>query len=97
MTRVVNLRRTGDYDVYIGRAGHGQSGYFGNPFNDGTRESNIERFRTYFLERVESDPVFRSRVLALKGKRLACFCAPLRCHGDVIKAWLDAQETPRPG
>lgn len=30
-TRAVNLRHE-PYDVYIGRAGHGQGGYFGNPF-----------------------------------------------------------------
>jgi hypothetical protein len=91
MTTVVNLRRTSSYDVYVGRAGKGLSGYFGNPFNDGTRESNIERFRQYFLDRVGKDSAFRSKVLALRGKRLGCFCKPLRCHGDVIKAWLDAQ------
>ncbi len=30
-TRVVNIRKKA-YDVYIGRAGKGQDGYFGNPF-----------------------------------------------------------------
>ena len=30
-TRVVNIRKEA-YDVYIGRAGKGQDGYFGNPF-----------------------------------------------------------------
>lgn len=33
-TTVVNIK-TDSYDVYIGRAGHGHSGYFGNPFNIG--------------------------------------------------------------
>lgn len=30
MTKVVNIRKD-DNDVYIGRAGKGQEGYFGNP------------------------------------------------------------------
>ena len=33
-TRVVNIREE-DYDVYIGRAGRGMDGYFGNPFRLG--------------------------------------------------------------
>jgi hypothetical protein len=31
----------------------------------------------------------------LRGYRLACWCAPLPCHGDVILEWLDTHE-PRP-
>jgi hypothetical protein len=26
----------------------------------------------------------------LRGKRLACWCAPLPCHGDVIVEWLES-------
>ena len=26
----------------------------------------------------------------LRGKRLACYCAPLPCHGDVLAALADA-------
>lgn len=26
----------------------------------------------------------------LRGKRLACWCHPLPCHGDVIVEWLDS-------
>ncbi len=31
-THVVNITRGAVYDVYIGRAGKGQDGYFGNPY-----------------------------------------------------------------
>lgn len=81
------------YDVYIGRAGHGHDGYFGNPFAVITtsRATAIWKFRAYFLTRLETDAEFKRRVLALKGKRLGCFCAPKDCHGDVIAAWVDAQ------
>ena len=97
-TTVVNLRRE-PYDVYIGRAGHGNDGYFGNPLRLGTekdRDAVIEQYRVWFLRRVEADPEFRRRVLALRGKRLGCFCFPKRCHGNVMAEWIDAHpgETP---
>lgn len=92
-TTVVNLHRE-PYDVYIGRAGHGHDGYFGNPFRicpAVPRDKVLARFHAYFLERLAEDPEFRRRVLELRGKRLGCFCKPLACHGDVIAAWLDSQ------
>jgi len=78
-TVVVNIRRE-PFDVYIGRAGRGYDGYFGNPFPIGpgvTREDSIERFEKYFFERIERDPEFKQRVLAERGERLGCFCKPL--------------------
>jgi hypothetical protein len=92
-TTVANLRRE-PYDVYIGRAGHGQDGYFGNPIRLGrknTREDVLHQYAKWFAERVRTDADFRRRVLALRGKRLGCFCKPLACHGDVIAVWVDAQ------
>ena len=89
-TVVVNLKRE-NYDVYIGRAGQGEDGYFGNPFRGLGRSEAICQFKRYFETRVKADAVYRERVLALKGKRLGCFCKPLACHGDVIAAWVNAQ------
>lgn len=97
-TTVVNLRKE-PYDVYIGRAGKGQSGVFGNPIriinarrSDPTYVADVlVQFKRYFLREVESDPAFRSAVLELRGKRLGCFCKPGPCHGDIIAAWVDAQ------
>lgn len=96
-TCVVNLRRS-PYEVYIGRVAHrrhtGQDGIFGNPFkfeDESERATVLEKFRAYFLERVERDHDFRQRVLSLRGKVLGCFCKPKACHGDVIAAWVDAQ------
>lgn len=93
VTRVVNLRRE-MFDAYIGRAGHGHDGYFGNPFRllpGEARGATIERFRAYFLDRIARDDEFRRRVLALRGKTLGCFCKPAACHGDVIAEWIDSQ------
>lgn len=96
-TKVVNLRREA-YDVYIGRRGKGQSGYFGNPFRLNPGESigaTIERYRVYFRKRLCEDPEFKRRVEALRGKRLGCFCKPGFCHGDIIVEWLEAQEAAK--
>ncbi len=85
ITTVVNLKM-GSYDAYIGRGSP-----FGNPFKigkDGDRDEVIRKFRLYFKERLK-DSTFKSMILALRGKRLGCYCAPLACHGDVIVAYLN--------
>jgi hypothetical protein len=91
MCKVVNLFKE-PYDVYIGRAGKGQNGYFGNPFSlkkGEDRGATIERYKEYFYNRIETDSEFKSRILELKNKTLGCFCKPNACHGDVIKEYLD--------
>ncbi len=93
MTRVVNLYKE-SYEVYIGRAGKGQDGYFGNPFqlrSESQREEVLQKYRDYFYKRIEEDPEFLRRVLELKGKVLGCFCKPRLCHGDIIKEFLDKE------
>ncbi len=86
-TRAVNMRDE-PYDVYIGRPSEGLTGPFGNPFRAGEA---LKRFREYFLERVGRDTEFRAQVLALRGKRLGCYCKPKPCHGDIIAEWVDSQ------
>jgi len=65
---------------------------YGNPYRISrsvTREQAIEAFRAYWLA-PEQQPL-RERALAdLAGKHLACWCAPLPCHGDVILSWLES-------
>lgn len=85
-TRVINIKDGVPYDVYCGRPGP-----LGNPFQSGTRDTNIENYRRMFSERVKVDERFRKAVLALKGKTLGCFCVPLKCHAQVIADWVDAQ------
>lgn len=90
-TRVVNIRKEA-YDAYIGRAGHGMDGYFGNPFRlepGMARGDTLDRYRKYFYHRLGTDEEFRKRIEELLGKTLGCFCKPNPCHGDIIKEYLD--------
>jgi len=48
-----------------------------------------DRYREYFYDRIENDPEFLDEVLLLKDKVLGCYCAPLSCHGEIIKEFLD--------
>lgn len=91
LTTVVNARFK-KYDVYIGRAGHGQDGYFGNPFKlDDTvsRVSIIQQYERWFYDRLASDSEFKRRIHELKGKVLGCFCHPKLCHGHIIADYLN--------
>lgn len=90
-TTVVNLYKE-DYDVYIGMAGKGKDGYFGNPFTlvqADDRGFVLARYKEYFYERIGRDAEFKRRVEELKGLRLGCFCFPKKCHGDVIAEYLN--------
>lgn len=92
-TTVVNLRKT-KYDVYIGRAGKGMDGYYGNPFRLEREEDRVAILRKYeewFYDRLERDSVFKARVHELKGKVLGCFCAPKLCHGLIIAEYLNEE------
>ena len=81
-----NWKKDAQY-VYIGRAGRGMSGYFGNPFplNGGDRGSTLQKFEVYARKRIEDDPEYREAVKGLKDKILVCFCKPHACHGDILE------------
>lgn len=77
---VVNKRSGAPYDVYVGRPSE-----WGNPYHigpDGSREDVIAKYRAYILAPAQS--ALLARVPELTGKRLACWCAPLPCHGDIL-------------
>jgi len=77
-----------EYDVYIGRAvpEHGLEGSkWGNPFvmaddSDAERERVIADYRDWVVDQ----PELMSSLEELRGLRLACWCAPKRCHGNVL-------------
>lgn len=90
-TLVVN-RRYEPYDIYIGRPSK-----WGNPFTHrryyqsdlkivATRDEAVERYREW----IKTQPQLLSALHELKGKRLGCWCAPLRCHGEILAELADA-------
>lgn len=92
-------------DVYVGRRNarwsrhiDQQAGYFGNPHRiargpyeteDPRRAEAVARFEADARERIACDPEFRDRVRSLEGKRLFCWCAPRRCHANVLERIAD--------
>lgn len=81
------------YDVYMGRAGRGHDGYFGNPIKlkkGDAPGSTLEEYERYFLNRMLNDIEFKEKVLSLKGKTLGCFCKSQEtCHVGVIIKYLE--------
>ena len=73
---------------------------WGNPFLIGrhsSREEVIERYRTWLWGKVRTGEIQVAELAALNGKTLACHCAPLPCHGDVLvkaAAWAQARIAP---
>jgi len=103
-TTVVNIHLH-DYDVYMGRAGHGHDGYYGNPTQRdkyAPMGSTLAAFSDYFYDRIETDPEFKRRVLELRGKRLGCFCVEkpwtttsigaFFCHAQIIAHYIESNE-----
>jgi hypothetical protein len=104
MTTIVNIYKEA-YDVYIGRKGKGQDGYFGNPHPLGycyickrkhDRKDSVAEFNKYFIERLKKDEEFKKRILSLKNHVLGCFCIPFECHGHVIAEYLDSGQNENP-
>lgn len=80
MCKVLNQRIHGvpRGAVYIGRPS-----IWGNPFvigKDGSRDDVIAKYETWLL----GNGQLVDQLAALAGKDLVCWCAPARCHGDVL-------------
>lgn len=89
-TKVIHIRnsvKTED-EVYIGRAGKGQSGQFGNPVIIGQscpicnsvhndRGATLPCYEQYLIGRLAVDEKFAEAFWKLKGKTLVCFCKPI--------------------
>jgi hypothetical protein len=90
-TRVVNLRAGGPYDVLIDRRSP-----WGNPFRidaENSREEVIRRFANWVInDSSQRARWIREHVHELRGKTLACWCAPQACHGDVLAAMAEESE-----
>ena len=96
--QIINIKSGAPYDVYCGRAGHGQDGYFGNPHKIGycdickknhEREECLIEYTKDFSKRLQEDAEFKSKIEELKNKICGCFCHPHACHLDIIKKYLE--------
>lgn len=88
---VVHCKRA-RYDVYIGR---GRESKWGNPFTigvDGTREQVIDLYEQWLLEQ----PELMAALGELAEKTLGCWCAPHRCHGEVLARLAARVPVPSP-
>jgi hypothetical protein len=82
-TSVVHYKKDA-YDIYVGRPSK-----FGNPFvigKDGTRQEVVNKYREWLL----TQPELLVSLRELKGKRLACWCTPRLCHGNVLAELADS-------
>ena len=107
-TRVVNIRTLPhdpsfwpDGAVYIGRRARGgptgwlEASPWANPFSigvHGDRDEVVARFERW----IGGVPHLMERLPELKDKTLVCWCAPARCHGDVLARLADAEKGRTP-
>jgi hypothetical protein len=88
---VVNVR-TATAATYIGRGSE-----WGNPYvigKDGNRDQVIAKYeldiRAKLTARGGVATLTKRKLRSLHGKTLGCYCAPKKCHGDVLEyysAW----------
>ena len=91
--------------IYIGRSGNGYKSPLGNPFHigrDGSREEVVVKYRIWLWERIQQNDVIvinELKKIAYYAPTneviLVCFCAPEKCHGEVIIKcieWMLTQE-----
>lgn len=74
----------------------------GNPYfmkTESDRDDVCDKYETYFHNRLQTDPEFKSKVLSILSSEtdvvLGCYCAPKRCHCDTIKAYLEQESSKR--
>ena len=86
--QVLNRRRVGvpQGSVYVGRPT-----YWGNPYKGrempGGRNAAVDAFE----ELIKDNPQMQARARQeLRGKDLVCWCAPQRCHADVLLRYANA-------
>lgn len=91
-TVVLNMRAEAHARLWAWASAHDlaaridRKSQWGNPFilgEDGDRGQVIGKYATFYLPH---KPQLIADVGQLKGKALGCWCAPERCHGDVLAA-----------
>lgn len=96
---VVNKRDDYTPGVYIGRPS-----VLGNPFaigRHGTRDEVIAKYRTWLWQSMshgspELQEIDRlaEKLITDGGLTLVCWCAPLKCHGDIIADAIHWRNSP---
>jgi hypothetical protein len=96
---IVNIHHGAEYDIYIGRHGHGKPGPLGNPIAVGkacvvcgARHSRdgrlLQCYRRWLWRRLRDDRDYARLVMGCHRKRLGCFCVRADgsgpCHGKVL-------------
>lgn len=82
MPKVVRLLRNGSRPVDSVRVDRATN--WGNPFimaDESQRDEVCNKFELYAFWRLNMEPHWLD---ALKGKDLACWCAPKRCHAETL-------------
>lgn len=92
-------------NVYIGRRGivfidgeryPKKDSIFANPYKigrDGTREEVISKYKIHLYIKLATGEISKEQILALKGKRLGCWCDDSStCHGSILVELLNAYE-----
>jgi len=106
MPVVLNMYRVGrripDSAIYVGRPS-----LFGNHFTHleakkgqqnmtyvATREESVKRYKSWVLHSDDARAVLiREALPSLRGRDLVCWCAPHKCHADVL---LELANSPVP-
>ena len=94
-----HIAEVGKVDIYCGRGS-----VLGNPFSHkegttakyvvGSRDEAVEAYREHFKTQMETNTEFLNEMrriyrIARKSEvNLICYCAPLRCHCDVLRGFL---------
>ena len=99
MIRIVNRRNYKGPGIYIGRPSP-----LGNPFiigRDGDREEVIRKYRDFLNTAIHDDERIKAELEKLEelNKKgdviLICWCAPSKCHGDIIKEILESKDAKK--
>lgn len=91
MCRVLNKREVGvpAGAVYIGRGSR-----WGNPFRIGPDSDRATVIAKHERWLADQDHLLRA-LDELRGRDLVCFCAPLACHGDLLRRLANANRDER--
>jgi CO dehydrogenase nickel-insertion accessory protein CooC1 len=95
MIRVANLKKGESYDLYIGRANawlNLPQSKWANPFHlkrEADRETVLAQYKAYVLGNAELLAALAAG--ELDHVTCGCYCAPKRCHGDILREIRQAQ------